>query len=691
MEGEVRSRADRAAADQGTSERARRLESRPFPGSSSLSMRFAPLPVDENARLQELLSYRVLDSDPEREFDDLTTLASRVCGTPISLVSLVDTNRQWSKSAHGVEAGETPRELTFCAHAIIEPDKVFIVENALQDERFHGNPLVTGAPNIRFYAGAPLVTPSGHAIGTLCVVDQEPRVLGEFQLETLRVLAHQVVTQLELRRKLRELETARAAAEEATRAKSRFLANMSHEIRTPMNAILGMAELLHETALTDEQAQYVGIFRNSGRGLLELINDILDLSKAEAGRLELCLTPVRLRSYLRSVIEPFAVNARRKQVTVELVLDPELPTDVLADELRLRQVLVNLVGNAIKFTEFGRVILRVGPDRDEPGRIKFSVRDTGIGIASEHLGKLFQPFTQVDASSERRYGGTGLGLSLTQQYVQLMGGEVMVESVVGVGSTFSFSIALDSAAERDTTTAATRHATPRSTIASSTRPVRILLVEDSPESRFLVQSYLKDPRFELETAEDGLQAIASFQLNRYDLVLMDGQLPGCSGYEATRRIREWERNEHRTPTPILALTADALEGDRRRALEAGCDAHLSKPIMKQTLLEAIEAYTAAGPTTPSADDELAALAPEYLSSVRNHLRALLGATESADLATIQRLGHNMKGTGASFGFPGITELGDRIEHAAKHSDLVAAGNAIRSLQSFLERAIEPVA
>lgn len=653
-------------------------------------------PLDGCESPRELEQQRTHDADPAHAFDDLTSLAARVCGTPLAIIEileLVEADPGNLQSADDLETQASARESAFCAHAIRDPQTVLIVEDAQADERFRHAASVAGEHDIRLYAGVPLVTSTGKVLGTLCVIDREPRRLDEGAVASLRQVARQVASQLELRRTIHELDRARIAAESAASAKARFLADMSHELRTPMNAILGMAELLRETPLTAEQAQYIDIFRNSGRVLLELINDILDLSKAEAGKLELRPTPVNLRSYLKSVLEPLVVDARRKQVAVELVIDPDLPACVRADELRLRQVLVNLVGNAIKFTDYGRVVLRVAVDDADRTRIKFAVRDTGIGIAPHQLAQLFQPYAQADSTIAGRFGGTGLGLSLSQQFVRLMGGEVAVESNVGIGSTFWFSIGLQ--VESSVASAPKAAASLPITIDDPTaaESVRVLLVDDSQENRFLVQNYLKHERFAIDCVADGLQAVAMFRAKPYDIVLMDGQLPGCSGYEATEAIRAWERDQQRTPTPILALTADAMQDDRRRAVRAGCDAHLSKPIMKRTLLDAIETYTgasvqrpASGKAEDSAIDDIAALRPEYLSSVRNDLGILLGATESADLATIKRLAHNMKGTGASFGFPDITTIGDVIEQAAKQSDMHAASTAIGRLRDFLESA-----
>jgi signal transduction histidine kinase/ActR/RegA family two-component response regulator len=557
----------------------------------------APLPDNESQRLAALIACNVLDTEREDDFDDLTRLAAQTCGTPVALVSLIDQDRQWFKSTVGLSATQTPRDQAFCAYAILA-DAPLVIEDATKDLRTLDNPLVTGEPGIRFYAGHPLKLPTGEVVGTLCVIDFEPRRADAELLDHLRALANQATSQLELRRRITQAHAATRRAEHADQAKSEFLANMSHEIRTPMTAVLGFADLLAtdaelraDAARTDEA---IDIIREHGRHLLTVINDILDVSKIEAGRIEIDWDDTDLAGVMAGVVELMSAAADERGTRLITRYDTDVPDAIRSDPTRLRQVLINLVGNAVKFTEGGTVTLAVAC-RAQPPRVTIEVSDTGVGMTAEQLERVraFDAFTQADASVSRRYGGTGLGLKIAHHFADALGGGLAVDSAPGRGTTFTVTIDPGDLADRTMvpadrvadrlvrTPARARHADASGGDAPLAG-LTVLVADDTKTNRRLVSALLEKSGAGVVLATNGREAIDAIETHAgpIDLVLMDVQMPELDGHAATRALRA-----DGFTRPIVALTANAMTDSQRACFDAGCDAFLAKPIDAQRLID----------------------------------------------------------------------------------------------------------
>jgi signal transduction histidine kinase/CheY-like chemotaxis protein/HPt (histidine-containing phosphotransfer) domain-containing protein len=506
------------------------------------------------------------------------------------------------------------------------------------------------------------------------------------------------------------LTNARLAAEEASQAKSDFLANMSHEMRTPLNAIIGLTDFLLRTPLSSDQADLLKRCEKAGAGLLRMIEDLLQAAKVDSRTLELVSEPFVLRELVTDTVDLLSAKAQAKGLSLSLHIDPGLPALVLGDALRLQQVLLNLIGNAVKFTAEGGVEVRVRPVPGEAdaGAVQFEVTDTGIGIPPDQYDKIFERFSQVDSRASRAYGGVGLGLSICKQLIGLMGGRIRVESKPGRGSTFTVTARFEvmpaemqellescrvALSAEDTTTGA---------------PVRcegglkILLAEDSVESQELMALYVRGTPHTMDCADNGTSVVERYKEGGYDLIFMDLQMPGLDGYAATQAIRAWEELHGLPRVPIVVLTANADGEAQRKSVLAGCTGFVSKPVKEATILGVINRFMAApSEGFPSGRDDgqpvaqgenleqnLQALRPKFVRNRREDVTVLRSAIKAQNADLIRTIGHRIKGLAGSYGLEAIGLIGSAIEQAALDHDFEKVTVEVQRLVEALREAEE---
>ncbi|MFC5684166.1 GAF domain-containing hybrid sensor histidine kinase/response regulator [Flavobacterium sp. MAHUQ-51] len=604
-----------------------------------------PLIDNEQKRLEALQRYSILDTLPESTFDDATKLISYICGVPIAHISFIDDKRQWFKSEIGIGVSEVPREISFCQYTIMESEIVEINDTFL-NERFKEDPNVTGGFKIRFYVGVPLTTPDGFNIGTLCALDHVVKKLDENQRNALSILAKHIMEHLELRVKNTELDIQKNIAEKALEAKERFLTNMSHEIRTPLNAIIGFTDLLAETNLDVKQRDYISSVQSAGENLFLIINDILDLSKIETGNLTIEQHPFNLIKALKHVYNLLKIKVS-KEIEFNLFLDADLPQMIIGDQGRLNQILVNLIGNAIKFTAEGFITIEVKKmeESNEYYSLRFSVKDSGIGIPEDKLKIIFDRFTQVEDNITRRFGGTGLGLNIVKQLVELQGSEIHVKSKEGRGSEFFFLMKYRKTDLIETETISQQE--------DDLGKLKILMCEDNVINQKLARNVINNFGFEMDIAQNGEEGIALLLKNNYDLILMDLQMPLMDGYQTTVHIR----NEMQSNIPIIAMTAHFFPGEKEKCLDIGMNAYIPKPFKQLELLETIKKvivknnnHVAKRKIDLSYLEEMACgnsnfkqeMITLFIQKIPTQLTTLVEAFKRNDFAIIQKTAHHMK-------------------------------------------------
>ena len=683
--------------------------------------------AEERTRLLSEVTAQLLASDqPQGIIEALCRRVLDHLNCHVFFNFLVDEQRQYlrlnafggisEEAAHQIESLDFGVAVCGCAAR----DGCRIVAEHIQTTPDPRTDLVRSF-GIQAYACHPLLN-QGQTIGTLSFGSRLKPAFTDDELGLMKAVADHVAIAMQRIRLLESLERHARAAEAANEAKSQFLANMSHELRTPMNAILGMIDVALPKATDPTVQDCLQTAKGAADLLLTLLNDLLDSAKIESGKLELESAPFSLRRMLDQITRVLAVRASEKGLAFYCRLPDETPDAVVGDRMRLQQVLLNLASNAIKFTERGDVEIGLRAlSHDGEACLEFAVRDTGIGIPPSGVERLFQPFAQADASMARRFGGTGLGLTISKSLVEMMGGRIWVESELGVGSTFYFTVRLPLAKELPAD-----YEAPITVPTVACAQLRILLVEDNPANQKLANYILQDRGHLVEIAGDGQEAVYLAERNRYDVILMDVQMPGMNGLEATAAIRkgekglgigDWGLEKAKQPTtpgsesqipnsqspnpsprrvPIIAMTAHAMRGDRDRCLAAGMDGYLSKPINAQEMLALVEslacgvvpvtqlAALASNPAETSPQATAVVFNPEealsrcfnsrdmvremmqcFFDEVNNLFPQMRAALEKGDLLEVGRLGHRMKGTVVYLGAEPAKEASLVVEQFCK--------------------------